>query len=110
MMSLPDPSLVPQCDVNEIIRAVVHSNAQRWKEAGVALRVDLAEHLPHISMDPHELEQILLVLCANAEAAINANAQMPGQIQLRSALLGQRVQITLSDNGRGLHSREMLHL
>src|SRR5947207_3213531 len=110
MMSLPDPSLVPQCDVNEIIRVVVQSHAQRWKAAGVALRVDLAENLPHISMNPYELEQILLVLCANAEAAISANSGMPGQIQLRSALLGHRVQVTLSDNGRGLHSREMLHL
>ena len=106
------PNLDPRhlFDVNEIVRIVVQAHERRWKEAGTAFRIDLAENLPQIFIDPHELEQVLLVLVANAEHAISANVGRPGQIQLRTALQGQRLQVTVTDNGRGIHSREMAHL
>ena len=110
MKVLPQFDPLHVFDVNEIVRIVVHAHAERWKTAGIAFKIDLAENLPHISIDPHQLEQVLVVLVANAEDAISANVGRPGQIQLRTSLHGQRLQVTITDNGRGIHSREMAHL
>jgi CheY-like chemotaxis protein len=78
--------------------------------AGIAYTLELAENIPPVSMAPDEIETVLRTLIANAEEAIGQDLGRPGQIHVKTAVQGQRVQISVMDNGRGIDWREMARL
>jgi CheY-like chemotaxis protein len=107
----PNPSLTQtMLDVNEVLRNVVHSHECRQSGAGIHFIVDCADALPSVSAGRDEIEHVLSVLVTNAEDAIGTNPDRPGQIHLKTAVLGSCIQVTVTDNGRGIHWREMASL
>jgi len=73
----------------------------------MSLTIEMAKDLPHVSIDPYQIEHVLLRLIANAEDAIRSNDGSPGQIHVKTALQGDRIQVTVTDNGCGIHAHEM---
>jgi hypothetical protein len=104
----PTPEIT--IDLNEILRRAVHLCEGRRNRTDIAFTFDLAENLPSVCIDRHEIEQILSALIVNAEAAVVENHGRPGKIHIKTAIQGKRVQITVMDNGRGIHWREMARL
>jgi CheY-like chemotaxis protein len=96
-------------DLNEILRSAVQSR-MRAHDAEIAFKVDLAESLPKVSIDSGEIERALLLVIANAEEAITGLAGRPGEIHLQTAVQGDRIQVTVTDNGRGMDWLEMSQL
>jgi len=111
----PKPKLV-SLDVNQLIETTV-------KSAGYSLRTpkakngaqirhivfvkELSPDLPHIVADPGQLQQVFLNLILNAVDAIYSlpDPDTEGIITIQTRqVFGNEVQISISDNGKGIDS------
>jgi signal transduction histidine kinase len=58
--------------------------------------------LPQIECYPSALNQVILNILANAIDALAKTGSSPGQIQIRTAVVDQSVEIAIADNGQGI--------
>jgi len=106
---MPQPQRQPT-QVNEIVRSVLrvfhaqlqHRELQNNDKNRIAVRSELADALPEISADPDLLHRALQNLVLNA---IDAMPQ-GGELAIRTATLGDRIEISVSDTGSGLTQEE----
>lgn len=90
------PNLVP-LDINTVIQETL---TLMGKVVGVQiqLRGDLGLGLPAVLGDPVQLEQVLVNLVINARDAMPGG----GTLEVGSALRGDRVEVTVRDEGSGM--------
>ncbi len=99
---MPQPQRRPT-QVNEVVQSVLRVfHAQLQQKNQIAVRTDLADALPEISADPDLLHRALQNLVLNA---IDAMPQ-GGALTIRTATLGDRIEISVSDTGSGLTPKE----
>ena len=99
---MPQPQRQPT-QVNAIVQSVLRVfQAQLQQKNQIAVRTDLADTLPEISADPDLLHRALQNLVLNA---IDAMPQ-GGALTIRTATLGDRIEISVSDTGSGLTPEE----
>jgi signal transduction histidine kinase len=107
---MPQPQRQPT-QVNDVVRSVlrvfhaqlrVNDRAHDKEKNQIALHTELAEALPEISADPDLLHRALQNLVLNA---IDAMPQ-GGDLTIRTATLGDRVELSVSDTGSGLTQEE----
>jgi len=87
-------------DINTIVKHTVRLRALASRSRGIEVHMRLDESNPQVRGDEQKLQQVLLNLLVNAEAA------MEGAILRHLSLTTQRkrdiVQITVSDTGHGM--------
>jgi two-component system nitrogen regulation sensor histidine kinase NtrY len=106
---MPQPQRRPT-QVNDLVRSVLrvfHAQLQQDElqnndKNQIAVRTELADALPEISADPDLLQRALQNLVLNA---IDAMPQ-GGELTIRTEILGDRVEISVSDTGSGLTQEE----
>lgn len=88
-------------DVNTAVRNALRLSQSTLRKAGVSLQVALAEGLPEIKGNLHNIEQVVVNLLINAAQAIDHGH---GEISIRTgvAFKDGRVWIRIADNGRGV--------
>ena len=86
-------------DLNQIVRSVADTLNAGIREY---LKLDLG-NLPPVMVDSEELERVIQNLLINAKEAISED----GAMIIRTADLGDEVEISVEDNGRGI-SREFM--
>ena len=98
-------------DVNETIHEVValaHSEVQR---NGVALEIQLSDHVPVILADRIQLQQVILNLMINAIEAMSGAGEGPRELRVRSGMdESQGVLVSVQDSGPGLDPKSLDHL
>ncbi len=104
----PQPDSEPgEADANRAVRDAMELVAHRLALENISVRLDLAENLPALRAHGHRLGQVLLNLLANAAEAIQARekaegARRGGTILVRTGIDGDRVAITVEDDGIGI--------
>src|SRR6202790_1264485 len=99
---MPQPQRRPT-QVNDVVRSVLRVfHAQLQEKNQISVRTELADALPEISADPDLLHRALQNLVLNA---IDAMPQ-GGELAFRTATLGDRIEISVSDTGSGLTQEE----
>ena len=103
---MPQPQRQPT-QVNDVVRSVLrvfHAQLRvNDKEKNqIAVHTELADALPEISADPDLLHRALQNLVLNA---IDAMPQ-GGDLTIRTATLGDRIALSVSDTGSGLTQEE----
>ncbi len=99
---MPQPQRHPT-QVNDVVRTVLRIfQAQLQERSQIVVRTELAEALPEISADSDLLHRALQNLVLNA---IDAMPQ-GGELTIRTASLGDRVELSVSDTGSGLTEEE----
>ena len=99
---MPQPKRRPT-QVNDVVRSVLRVfQAQLQAKNQIKVNTALADALPEISADPDLLHRALQNLVLNA---IDAMAQ-GGELAIRTATLGDRIEISVSDTGSGLTQEE----
>ncbi|MCU7892187.1 MAG: PhnD/SsuA/transferrin family substrate-binding protein [Candidatus Thiodiazotropha sp. (ex Ustalcina ferruginea)] len=90
-------------DVNNLVNAVVVLIWPDVRRASVRLELDLEEPLPRISLQPIQIEQVILNLARNAieSLAEKVNGERMLYIGTRSET-GESIRITVRDNGPGI--------
>ena len=97
-------------DVNETVRNVIQLREYQVKVDSITVSADLAETLPSAWGDPHQMEQVFLNLIVNAEDAIADVQRSPGAIHIKTSAEGERIQVAVTDNGSGIHARDMARI
>ncbi len=90
-------SLVP-CDIEPLLEASRLRVAERALTQGIDLQVELQPPLPHLPADQQQLERVLDNLLDNALR----HTARGGQIRLQARRHGERVIISVEDNGEGI--------
>lgn len=97
-------------DVNDSIRNVIQLRAYPESVDNIAITTELSEDLPYAWGDPHQVEQVILNLVVNAEDAISDVNRRSGTIHVRTFVENGRIQMTVTDNGSGIHARDMARI
>ncbi len=99
---MPQPQRRPT-QVNDVVGSVLRVfHAQLQQKNQISVHTELAESLPEISADPDLLHRALQNLVLNA---IDAMPQ-GGELTIRTAAVGDRIEISVSDTGSGLTQEE----
>jgi signal transduction histidine kinase/HAMP domain-containing protein len=86
-------------DVNELVREMIvllRSEANRYS---ISIRAELAEHLPNVTADRVQLQQVFMNLMLNG---IDAMKETKGELTIRSEACDAQLLISVSDTGVGL--------
>jgi PAS domain S-box-containing protein len=95
-------------DINAVIGEAAALVAARLRDNQITLMTSLAEGLPPVMGDRIELQQVLLNLIANAIDAMERVPPESRRIDISSASTSdQFVQVTITDQGTGLHGVDM---
>lgn len=92
------PLLTQPAEINQLIEEVLLLARDSVNHAQVNFRLYLAPNLPHVDLDRGQIKQVLLNLIINALQAIRHE----GEIVIKSAQDGQKLVITITDNGCGI--------
>jgi signal transduction histidine kinase/ActR/RegA family two-component response regulator len=97
-------------DLNDTIRNVVQLREYQESVDNITVTTDLSDDLPYAWGDPHQMEQVFLNLVVNAEDAISDIQRRPGAIQIRTCVEAGHIQVIITDNGSGIHARDMARI
>lgn len=89
-------------DLNQATREVIALSASELQRHQIVLRTDLTSHLPPVSGDRVQLQQVILNLLLNASDAMDHVDDRPRQVVIRTEREeGNRVRLTVRDSGVG---------
>jgi PAS domain S-box-containing protein len=89
-------------DINQVIRDLVRLLRDEAIRRGVSITLVLAEALPHIEVDPIQIQQVLLNLAMNAMDAMAQNPERR-ELTIRTERQGDReVLVAVEDCGPGI--------
>lgn len=91
-----------QADINDLVNAVGVLIRPEIRRSNVLLKLDLAWDLPRISVQPIQIEQVILNLARNAIEALMENTR-ERQLTIRTRRLDVgRLEVMVRDNGPGI--------
>ncbi|NJN64482.1 MAG: hypothetical protein HC882_06105 [Acidobacteria bacterium] len=88
-------------DIGAVIQEVVTLRAEECREKDIQLRAELSPEVPPLSIDPHQMHQVLVNLVTNAIHAIE-DTERGGTIVLRTLRAGARIHVIVADDGPGI--------
>jgi PAS domain S-box-containing protein len=98
-------------DINQLVRRAANLIDFTTRAARVAIRFDLADDLPQVSVDSLQIEQVVLNLLRNAVEAINGSDSDMHEISIQTETMhDNQIQVTVSDCGPGLPAAERKRL
>jgi signal transduction histidine kinase len=104
-----EPKRIP-FDLNDTLCKVIQLRELQEAVENIVVTTDLSNDLPFAWGDPHQIEQVFLNLIVNAEHAIVDAQRQPGSIHVTTSVEGGRLQVTVADNGSGIHARDMAQI
>ncbi len=103
LTKVPKPSL-EKTDVSAFVHSVVKFMEHELNRNNVALHLDLTERL-EISLDAVQIEQVLINIITNSLHAVEGNTSPT--ITIKTYQLEKQAVIAISDNGKGISSKEL---
>jgi C4-dicarboxylate-specific signal transduction histidine kinase len=94
-------------DVNEVIREVLALARNEIAIGRVAVKTDLSAHVPTVSGDRVQLQQVLFNLIINAIEAMRAVKDRQRELRITSTTDSSVVQVSLEDTGVGLGQEDL---
>lgn len=89
-------------NLNEIVERTLALRSYELRVENIVIECDLAPNLPETMADPHQLQQVVLNLLANAEQALLEDRGQ-GHVWIRTHRIGgNRISLEVSDDGPGI--------
>jgi PAS domain S-box-containing protein len=92
---------VEPLDLNEAAREVISLLSGELQRNNVIMKQEFCDHLPTVSGDRVQLQQVVLNLLRNASDAMSSIEDRPRQIVLRTERDGEHVRLSVQDSGVG---------
>ena len=93
-----------------LLEDVLRFTESSLQRHGVKLVKEFDEQLPDINIDRHKVLQILINLVRNAKHACEEAQQPDRQLTLRATGYGERIAISVTDNGVGIPAENMTRI
>ncbi|MGA2898790.1 MAG: ATP-binding protein [Candidatus Acidiferrales bacterium] len=89
-------------NLNEIVERTLALRSYELRVENIVVECDLAPNLPETMADPHQLQQVVLNLLANAEQALLEDRGQ-GHVWIRTHRIGgNRISLEVTDDGPGI--------
>jgi len=98
--SKPQGTKLAKADLNAIIRKTMGLVQNMLSVSDIDCELDLAEPLPPVYVDEHQIQQVLVNLIVNAVQAMHPHGRL--SIGTRAAAGEPKVEVTVRDNGKGI--------
>jgi PAS domain S-box-containing protein len=93
--------------VNAVVRQTLKLRSYGLSNRNVEILERLAENLPVVVADPHQLEQVFLNILNNAFDAIEQGGR-PGRMEVETIACAENVEIYFRDNGTGISNPDRI--
>jgi signal transduction histidine kinase len=102
----PDATTPTACDLHQILDSMITVTRNEWKYVA-DLTTDFAADLPEVSCLAGEIGQVVVNLLVNGAQAIaekrtQTHSEEKGSLMVKTAHLGNQVEIRISDTGTGI--------
>ena len=88
--------------LNDLVRRTVEFIVPQNKYERIAFDLDLAPDLPEASLDPGQIQQVLMNLFSNAADAMNEAGRPDPRITVRTRVAGEAIRVVIEDTGPGI--------
>ena len=106
--SKPKDANPNEADINEVIHRTLMLVQNMIDVSNIETTVKLDTGLPHLYLDEHQIQQVLVNLITNAVQAMSAGGRL--FIASRSGKGGDSVEITVMDTGKGIPPEFLPHI
>jgi len=89
--------------INGLLRQVIRFLKNECTDRNIQLLKSLSREVPQASVDPIKVKQAFLNIIRNGIEAIGEN----GHLTIRSALVGDQIEITIADDGKGMTPEQL---
>jgi PAS domain S-box-containing protein len=91
-----------ETQINTVAEAALQLKEYDLRTSGIIVEKVLSKDLPHVFVDPNQIEQVLLNVINNAQDAVMAGAEQRRRIRIASGNAAGRVVIRVEDTGAGI--------
>lgn len=88
--------------LNDLVRRTVEFIVPQNKYERVAFDLDLAPDLPETSLDPGQIQQVLMNLFSNAADSMNDAGRADPRIAVRTRVQRDEIRVVVEDSGPGI--------
>jgi len=88
--------------LNDLIRRTVEFIVPQNKYERISFDLDLAPDLPESSLDPGQIQQVLMNLFSNAADSMNAAKRTDPRIAVRTRMQNEQIRVVVEDTGPGI--------
>ena len=106
--SKPKEANLQKADVNAVITKTMSLVQNMLDVSNINTKLGLAENLPAIYLDAHQIQQVLVNLITNAVQAMSDGGTL--FIGSRLGRNGDSIEITVKDSGRGISPEFLPHI
>jgi signal transduction histidine kinase len=103
----PRPSSRTKVDLNVLVERVIATARMQTTSDDVHIEFRSAPHLPHVFIDPDEIQKVVLNLLINAIQAVKDHGRIVTETTFTSSPGGGSVVITVSDTGEGIQPENL---
>ena len=90
-------------DINKVVSETASFLEIEYVDQELSVTVELDKDIPEISFDYDQIKQVLINLMVNAFDAIGHK----GEVNIRTSVSDDHVEITVSDNGKGINEDDL---
>jgi two-component system NtrC family sensor kinase len=106
--SKPKAAYLKESDINETVREALKLMQNTLDISNIETNISLAEGLPCVNIDDHQIEQVLVNLILNAVQATEPGGRI--SLKTMSSENGEMVKVEISDTGRGISPEFLPHI
>lgn len=88
--------------LNDLVRRTVEFIVPQNKYERISFDLDLAPDLPEASLDPGQIQQVLMNLFSNAADAMNDARRPDPRVSVRTRVHRDEIQVVVEDSGPGI--------
>jgi len=106
--SKPKAAYLKESDINETVREALKLMQNTLDISNIETNISLAEGLPCVNIDDHQIEQVLVNLILNAVQATGPGGWI--FLKTMSSENGEMVKVEISDTGKGISPEFLPHI
>ena len=106
--SKPKDAVPQEADINVVVQKTLALVQNMIDIQNIETRVNFADTLPHLYIDEHQIQQVLVNLFTNAAQAMSTGGLL--YIATRPGRDGASVEVTVKDTGKGIPPEYLPHI
>ena len=106
--SKPKEANLKEADINSVIKRTITLVQNMLDISNIDTRLNLADALPHVFVDEHQIQQVLVNLITNAVQAMSSGGKL--FISSRPGRDVSSVKVTVMDSGKGISPEFLPHI
>ena len=106
--SKPKDAHPKEADINSVVRQTLTLVQNMIDVSNIETSVHLADGLPHVYVDEHQIQQVLVNLITNAVQAMTAGGRLV--LSSRPGKSGNSIEIGVADTGKGIAPEFLPHI